>query len=327
MTNNNDNDSTERYTIEDNDEASEESFSEKLFGRSAQNEDVAARGKDIGEEVGRSIAAIPLFIITTIIGIFGGIGRGILGKLPKRTGVYRKMIKLGYQGMYKKTDAHMVANTIYGDGEMIARPAQLDSDTQTVETSNGEEWTVENGIHPVRIGDTPVVTGGADDHELYDHIAARVAEAVDASTKNYQEVKQTPQGHKPVDTQASRQQAVADGSGVLTEPSNTFDDIWVDISNPNEDNDGMIISMAKAYDLHWDKAASEEMENQETRGILAAKDPTGANKKALIYVALLLGGIALGLFGPALASQLAPSAGGATGGGGGGIAIMLMPWM
>lgn len=303
---------------------------DKLDGFAEQDTDelketVAKRGKEAGQRAGHTLMLIPIFIINACLGVTGGIGAAIIGKLPKRTAVYRKFIKMGYQGMYEKTDAHMIANTIYGDGEMIPRPAELDSEKQQVKTSNGEEWTVENGVHPVRVGKAPVVTGGADDHELYDHVAARIAEAVDASPHNYQEVKRTPAGYKPVDSQAGGEAAMADGAGTIAQPASTFDDIWVDISG-EEESDGMIISMQKAYEMHWDQGSSEEMQNQETRGILAAKDPAGANKKALMYVLLLLGGIALGLFGPALASQLAPSAGGA-GGGGGGIAIALIPYL
>jgi len=279
---------------------------------------------DPGEPTGKAMARIVLWPFLAIAGVAKGFVWGILGIFPKRTAVYRRLIKAGYQGLYHKTDAHVVANTIYGDGAMIPRPAEVDSETGNLETNNDEWWTVENGLETTRVGDVPVTTGVADHHELVDHVGARVAEAVDMGGHRYQPVEDNGQGVEPVDLDADgrRTQAATDGAGQLApRPSNTFDDIWIDVSNPEPANDGMIVSMKKMYQMHFDRAGSEEMEQQETRGILAAQDPKSQARMTL-YVALALGaGVALGLFGPALASQLA----GASGGGGGGVPIMLSP--
>jgi hypothetical protein len=267
--------------------------------------------------VGRSLGRFLLWFLLLPLRLLRGILWGISGKFPGRKKVYVGLIKAGYKGLYKKTSAQVIADTVYGDGEAVPRPAAIDGDTGNLETSNGEEWTVESGLQPRYIGDVPVVTGVADQHELVDHVGARIAEAVDYSPRRHQPVKRTQNGTKPVDVSPATQQgqtAATDGGNSLLSQSMTFDDIWVDTSNPDERNDGWIVSMSKAYALHWDQAGSEEMENQETRGILAAQDPRGDKKRLLIVGAMILGAFCLGLFGPALAQQIA---GGASGAGGG----------
>jgi len=290
-----------------------------------ESEAAESNARQWGERVGASLLAIP----TVLLSLLGGVLWGILGKVPKRTGVYRKMIKMGYTALYKKTDAHVVANTVYGDGEMVPRPAEHDKETGHLETNNGEWWSATSGLQPVRIGDVPVVHGVADHHELVDPVAARIAEAVDMGPSRWATVDRTANGVVPAATTRTGENghAVADGGGgeQVTIPCE-FDDIWVDTSNPIEDNDGMIVSMEKAYELHWDQGSSEEMENQETRGMLAVQETGGERKTAMIYLLIFLGGMAAswGLLGP-LAGAVGGSGGGGGGGGGIGIGLWLVP--
>ena len=272
-----------------------------------------------GRTVGGGLTAVALFPFR----LAGGIAAGVLGKLPGRTNIYRKLIKAGYKGLYKKTGAHVIAHTIYGDSEMVPRVAKVDEETGNLETANGEEWTVESGLNPTFVGDVPVVTGVSDHHELVDPVAARTAEAVDLSHKRFQEVVETNAGVHPVNAEAGGGDpgALADGGQSALPSVSTFDDIWVDARNPEDGNDGWIVSMDKAYALHWDQAGSEEMENQEMRGILAAQDPNKSNKRMIIIAALIFGAFCVGLFGPALASNIAGGDGG--GGVGGGISMMV----
>jgi hypothetical protein len=299
-------------------------------GEEEADESGASRPRQIGERVGAGAAAIPALILS----LLGGIAFGILGKIPKRTAVYQKMIKMGYTALYKKTDAHVVANTVYGDGKLIPRPAEHDKETGHLETNNGEWWTATSGLRPVRIGDVPVVTGVADHHELVDPVAARIAEAADMGPSRYVRTTRTAEGVEPAaiaDTpgadDATNGHAVADGSGgVQPAIPCEFDDIWLDTSNPVDDNDGMIVSMSKAYELHWDQGSSEEMENQETRGMLAVQETGNERKTAMIYLLIFLGGMAAawGLLGP-LAGAVGGAGGGGGGGGGIGIGLTLMP--
>lgn len=263
-------------------------------------------------------------------------GMGFLSKMPKRTSVYRKMITKGYENLYRNTDGHFVVNTVYGDGAAVPRAAQFDSEEETVETNNGEDWTATAGVDTIRIGDAPVATAVADDHAMVDHISARIAEAADYSPRRWQTVDDSGEGYRPVDYQdpvaavlestdpggqvradggphpqgqaASLNRAIEEELNRLLPQQCTFSDIWLDASNPEEDNDGWIVSMEKAYELHWDQGSSEEMKKQEDRGRLAEMDPDQHKRQQLYYALIGLGGVALGLFGPALAQQIAGTA-------------------
>jgi len=256
-----------------------------------------SRAHRAGWSVGRAVMLIPRFLVTVLLGI----ARGVVGIIPKRSTIYQKIIKGGYKNLYKKTDAHVVVDTVYPDGERVPRPAEIDKEENKLKTANGEWWTVSNGLEKQFVGDTPVVTGVADHHETVDHVGARVAEAVDLGPSRYTTVEYQDNGVAPTNGGA-----VADGGSQL--PGTTFDDVWLDVSNPEPENSGWIVSLRKHYEMHFDRAGSEEMERQETRGILSAQEPDDRSEwlKLLIFV----GGLMLGLFGPALA--------GAIGGGGGG---------
>lgn len=298
---------------------------ERVVDQHPQNDPALEDDRDGDDEpassIGESIGAAVAWPFVAIASLLGSIAFGASRFVPGRMRVYRKMIKAGYKGIYKKTGAHVVANTIYQDGEMVPRKGEVNSEEGNLETANGEWWTASSGLQPVFLGDVPIVYGVADQHELVDPIAARIAEAVELGPQRYQRVEETPQGYAPVADEpragagGSAPRATADGG--LAGTSTTFDDVWVDVSNPVDENDGMIVSMEKAYALHWDQGATEEMENQETRGMLSVMDPRADRKKALMYVLLFAGGIALGMFGPSLAQSIAP------GGGGGGISVGL----
>lgn len=307
---------------DDSSDADEEmpgtTLAERLNGGSSDEDGTADPPEPIGidsaETAGTGIGRILISIPMLFLAFFGGLLRGILSKLPKRSAIYRKAIVWGYTAMYKNSGAHVIANTVYGDGEMVPRIATHDKEKGHLETKNGEWWTATSGLQPFFIGDTPVVTGVADHHELIDPVAARIAEAVDLGPSRRQEIVETKSGYAPA---KAVQAARADG-GVEYSPS-TFDDIWLDVSNPVESNDGMIVSMEKAYELHWDRGSSEEMENQETRGMLAVMDPKGRRKDAMIGIGLFLLGMGASW---ALMGPLASTADGGTG-----ISLFINTWV
>ena len=264
-----------------------------------------SRAHRAGWALGRSVMLIPRGVATAGLGFL----RGIIGIIPGRAKIYQKMIKGGYKNLYKKTDAHVVVDTVYADGDRVPRPAEIDKDENKLKTGNGEWWTVTTGLEKQFVGDVPVVTGVADQHETVDHIGARVAEAVDMGPTRHTKVNQQPNGFAPAASNGTNGAAGAMADGGDTLPGTTFDDVWLDVSNPDPTNDGWIVSLRKHYEMHFDRAGSEEMERQETRGILSAKEPNERSEwlKLLIFV----GGLLLGLFGPALAGAI-------SGGGGGG---------
>lgn len=253
-----------------------------------------------------------------------------ISKFPRRTKVYQGMIKAGYQGIYKNTSANVVVNAIYGDRYVIPWPAEIDDHEGKVRTSNGEEWTLPDGLQTYRIGDAALMWGVADAHELVSPVGARTAEMIDLENYVYvqnqaqRQQMRKQQQHHPAAASGQSQQAIADGGLTgLTAKSpqfwngEPFDDVLVNWSNSNPDADGMIVSMEKHYELQHSQAGSEEMKKQEDRGRLAERLKDG-KKEGLIYVGLLLLGIAVGLFGPSLAASL--------GGNGGGSSVSLMAW-
>lgn len=270
-----------------------------------------------------------------IFGVFSTITWGLifaaLSKMPGRKRIYIKMIRGGYQGFYKNTGAHVIVNTIYGDREVVPRPAEIDKEENKVKTDNGEEWTLADGIQTYHVGDARVMWGVADDHELVSPIAARTAEKLDLEDAVYVQRQNQRRGtpsaaHNPQGQPA--QNAVADGGVSATglyassldrwngEP---FEDVFVNWANTNPDAEGMIVSLEKAYEMHHSQAGAEEMKKQEIRGRLSERFD-GNKKTAMMYVLLLLGGILLGLFGPALAASIA-----GTDGGGSTVSLMLTP--
>ena len=253
----------------------------------------------------------------------------VLNHLPKGVAIGQALHKAGINVIRKNGDAQFVAYTIYGDGEMIPRPAGIDSETQWVETDNGEEWVAENGVDLCRVGDAPVAFGVADDHEMVSPIRARLAEKIDSGGENWRVIREHDTGHVedvnygrvPAAGGAAANGARADG-GMAKGPMPTenltpeFDDVWVDLSNWVNDADGMVVSMKKAYETTHQKGSSEALNDAETRGRIAERFNDNQTKWAIYLVMALLGGLLLGLFGPALAQNIAGSAGGAGGGGG-----------
>ncbi len=252
----------------------------------------------------------------------------VFNHLPKGVAIGQAMHRAGINVIRKKADAQFVAYTIYGDGEIIPRPAGLDSETQWVETDNGEEWVAENGVDLCRVGDAPVAFGVADDHEMVSPIRARLAEKIDSGGENWRVIREYDTGHvedvnygRVRAGGAAANGARADG-GMANGPMTTehltpeFDDIWVDLSNWVKDADGMVVSMKKAYETTHQKGSSEALNDAETRGRIAERFNDNQTKWAIYLVLALLGGLLLGLFGPALAQNIAGSAGGSGGGGG-----------
>ena len=255
------------------------------------------------EEAGEQAAKPFLATLSFISGAFASFMMAFVKRIPMIRGkVLRGMIKGGTEGLYRTSGAAAIVLAIYGDGAVVPRPAEWDKEESKLRTDNGEEWTVPNGLNLNRLGDAPIVWGVVDSHEIIQPVQARIAEKVDAGPSNYE----TVQVDEMTGTAQPAQSAMADG-GQTSWAGTAFDDIWVDGRNDDDEATGMIVSMKKAYDLHWSQAGTEELQNQEMRGRLAEKDPASDTKKALIMVALALGGIALGMFGPALASNIAGS--------------------
>lgn len=267
----------------------------------------AAAIREKGDRLGTVLGALLAAPYIWLAGVLAGFLVAASRKIPGRQRIQKWMIENGVEGLWRTSDAHMIAMTIYGDRAVVPRPAELDTEEGKVRTNNDEEWTATDVI-PCRMGDAPVVWAVADDHELSSPVKARIAEAVDNDFRTVQTVRETDEGIAKTEYQ-SPQAAVADG-GELSNYREPFDDVWIDARNPIKDASGWIVSMAKAYDLHWSQSSSEEMKKQETRGRLSELDPEKYEGRAIRLVLLFAAGLGVGLFGPALATRLAGGAGG-----------------
>ena len=303
----------------------------------------AATATHAADRIGATLAAGLLWTTRTLLSI----PKAIACNMPKGVAVGQALHKTAINIIRKKGDAQFVAFTIYGDGAVIPRPAAIDSETQWAETNNGEEWVAENGVDLCRVGDAPVAFGVADDHEMVSPIRARLAEKIDSGDEHWRCIREYDSGHVE-DVNYGRMPATqtgaaarADGGAAQTNghhaPGGTprdgipaeeltpnFDDIWVDLSNWVDEADGMVVSMEKAYETTHQKGSTEALEDAETRGRIAERFNDPGNKWALYCVLCLIGGLCLGLFGPALASSVAAGGGGGGGGGLGGVSPLLV---
>lgn len=261
----------------------------------------------------------------------------VANRIPGRVRVYRKCIDLGFKGLQKKTGAHLIAMTIYGDREIVPRLAEVDEEEQLIRTKNGEQWSLPDGLQSYTLGEANVVWGVADAHELVTPVGARTAEKLDLKDAVYvqnfnQRVKANQQkGHEPAATAAGGQQVRADGghysaTGLYARSLNQwngepFEDVYINWANTNPDAEGMIVSLEKHYELQHSQAGNEEMKKQEDRGRLAEAFGDDARSK-IVYLLL---GVALTL-GIMLAPELISSIGGSDGGGSS-IPIAVQPFL
>ena len=316
-----------------NDEPLDELVDDDLLDDETSEQDAKQKGAQTADRIGSAIAGLLVWLTVTLLSI----PKAIVCHLPKGVAIGQALHRASINIIRKKGDAQFVTYTIYGDGEMIPRPAGIDSETQWAETDNGEEWVAENGVDLCRVGDAPVAFGVADDHEMVSPIRARLAEKIDSGGENWRCIREYDSGHvedinygRMPQTTTGRavadggQQAVGAGAGI---PSATqtpkFDDIWVDLSNWVSEADGMIVSMRKAYETTHQKGSSEALQDAETRGRIAERFNDGDTKWAIYMILTALGFLCLGLFGPSLAATIGGGGGGA-GGGLGGISPLMI---
>jgi len=277
---------------------------------------------ETADRIGAGIAGVIVGLTTTLLAI----PRAVLNHIPKGVAIGQALHRTGIDIIRKKAGAQFVVMTIYGDGEIVPRPAGIDSETQWVETDNGEEWVAENGVDLSRVGDTPVTFGVADAHEMVSPIRARIAEKIDSGGENWRVIREHDTGHvedvnygRVPNAAANGNGAVADG-GIAAGPmpaqnmTPKFDDVWVDLSNWVKEADGMVVSMKKAYETTHQKGSSEALNDAETRGRIAERFADNQTKWALYLLFTAIGCFCLGLFGPSLAASIGGSAAEAGGG-------------
>lgn len=154
-------------------------------------EEAISNAKTTADRAGSALAAATVWVFVTA----ATIPKAVLNHLPKGVAIGQALHRAGINVIRKNGDAQFVAYTIYGDGEIIPRPAGIDSETQWVETDNGEEWVAENGVDLCRVGDAPVAFGVADAHEMVSPIRARLAEKIDSGGEHWRCIREHDTGH------------------------------------------------------------------------------------------------------------------------------------
>ncbi len=246
---------------------------------------------------------------------------GILGKIPKVGGdVADGLINAGNKMKLKKAD--VICNVIYGDGVVIPRKATWESDKTAFVTDNDETFYAKGiGYDPKRLnGKIPTVWALRASSEITEPLESAIATA--RQLGRFQEF--TRAGGQPdvaVDIDPNgydygpgvgrpREQAMTDGGVAAGHQRRTPGGGAPETG----DYTGTVVSFRDAFEMFGGKIDQEEMQQQETRGKLAALNMQdwGNNWK---YILALLAAFALGLLGPAIASRIAGSASGVISGG------------
>lgn len=315
----------------------------------------AGTSKDTAEYTGRALVSGVMLPFAMVWWVAEGFLGEAWARLPGRNRIAKKALKFGYQTLYKHNDCHFIVNATYGDGTTVPRLGRYDSETERVETTNGEAWAAPNGPEKTFMWDVPIVQGVAEHHQMTGPLKATITDCVDLSADRFQTVKRTAEGHVPVTYDDPIQpgadevlptQAVADGGvtqadvnavgravnalapdeeadtepatitdvaahlrshfnqviqngsdAIRLKPSSTFDDIFLD-TEPPEDNDGWIVSLSKAKELHWSVGSNEEMENQEWRGRQAELDRQSGGSFTIMHLLMAVGVTAALIIGP-----------------------------
>lgn len=163
-----------------------------------------------------------------------------------------------------------------------------------------------------RLGKADVILADEASFEIADPLKMRVSEALDLEKVEPLLVNPTlQQTFVTADGDVSGSQAVADGGAVQQGPITVdpmdmaaFDDFAIDLSPNNPDADGMRISARKYKEMDLNKTGSEEMKNQETRGLLAGRAGTDRKSFILKVVLAAFGFVLLWEFGPSILAAI-----------------------
>lgn len=199
---------------------------------------------------------------------------GILAKIPKTGAIADALIVFGYKFKKKVTGADVLVNTIYGDGVVLPAAGYWQSNESEYKTENGERFSAKGiGFDPKLIGGkVPVVWALREGREVTEPLEA------------YMGTQRRLGNYEP--------HMRADGGT----------DVAID--GETAGYDGRALSFRDGWDLFGSKVSQEDMDLAEKRGKIAELEGRYlSNDIKLILVGL--GGVCLGLFGPALAASIA----------------------
>jgi len=299
---------------------------------------VKSRTRSGGEWLGGTVA-MGIILPTKLVvnGVIGTV-RGFTRVIPGTQSIWKRVIRIGYNGFYKSSGADLVGH-VMKEGRLKQVPMTWNNEKHRFEAGDGDWWLApgENEHTLLGPGNTPCAWAASSATNLGTQVQAEVAEALDFGygTRLFTNANVTFLTIKNEDGAggaASSQQAMADGGGVTkhisVEQPGVLDDHVVPISKIYDDGEGneaagRLVSMEKYYETYPETVDSEEMKKQEDRGRLAEMDKgeiTSFAIKMMLLAALI---IAIVLLGPDVVQYLLGSGGGGGGGGGGFPGLML----
>lgn len=318
----------------------DESLTDRLRGAWRSGSE-ASRGtaETAGGAVGTVLALLAKLLAMAVDGTWIFLQATVLkflNKLPK-VDIGDGLIVAGHKMKLGNADA--IVNVIYGDGMVKPRSATWQSEETAFKTDNDEMFYAKGiGYNPKRMnGKVPVVWALRVGSEITEPLEAAIANArrhgrfrpftrasgesdvaVDLDADRLDE----PPGVGPRREAATDGGVATDAAGAMAGPQRTIN------ADTDDPYDGMIVSFRDGYELFGSKVTQEDMQAQETRGKLAVLD--WERRDQLKLALMLLAAVALGLFGPAIAQQIAGAASGAGSGGfgvggGGGFGLFSLP--
>ncbi|ELZ95004.1 hypothetical protein C440_08007 [Haloferax mucosum ATCC BAA-1512] len=247
--------------------------------------DTAETGKKLGEGSGK-VTAMALKGLLSLVAIPLYL---VLRIVPKSHKLGEALVDAGYKTMLKTTGADTIVNTIYGDGVVKPIAGSWHSEEHEYQTTDGQAYKADRLGFPYRQnGKYSMVWALREGREITDPLEAYMG--AQRRLGNYDEHLRT------------------DGSGKD-----------VAIHAETDGYEGRALSFRDGWRLFGSKVTQQDMKRQETRGKLAELD--WSTRQQLYLVLIFGGGLALGMFGPALATSIAGGGGG--GGIGGGISLPL----
>ncbi|WP_224332878.1 hypothetical protein [Haloprofundus halobius] len=237
---------------------------------------VKATAKDGGSSAGKAGRTIGGTIAAAVKGwcvFWMALVYWSLKPIPRTGALGAALINAGHKIVMKTTSADVICNVIYGDGVVATRGATWNSQDAEYETTNGEKFSAKGiGFAPKRVnGKFPVVWALREGREITEPLEA------------YMGTQRRLGNYEP--------HARADGGR----------DVAIDAETSGYE--GRALSFRDGWRLFGSKVTQEDMGNQAKRAKLAELDFSRSDTLWVLLAAL--GGVALGLFGPALATSIA----------------------
>jgi len=288
-----------------------------------------------GAWIGGTIAMGILLPMKLAINGVVGTARGFTRVIPGSQRIWKRVMRIGYNGYYKTSGADMIGH-VMKEGRLKHAPLTWNNDHNRFEGPDDSWWLApgENEHTLLGPGNTPCAWATSKATNLGTQVQAEYAEALDIGlgTAVYRDANVTFLTMEEPSAASGGQTAVADGGGVTqhisVENPGVLEDYVVPTSPLYEDDDGTecenrLISTWKYYETYPETVDSEEMKKQEDRGRLAEMDRGKAFNfaiKMMLLAALIIGIVVLG---PDVVRFLLGSGGGGGGGGPGLPGLML----